>query len=421
MSNNFSPSERAAAQLLSRFPRTKAWMKKAYQWLNFRLGAKSPKWESPYILRSFEFEQKETFFGYYDKSPESPDGRYVLYHAVIPPSFQLPLPEEIAHIIVFDQWEDKVMMDVSTTSFNWQQGARAMWVSDDRFIFNDYNASDDRYIARLFSVKEKRLLRTFERAVYDLCGRMAVSLSFERLHQVRPEYGYRDRAGKTHGLEDDKNDGIFLMDMEKGVSHLFLSLSRIREVNPLPEMAEAKHWVNHLMMSPEGDQLIFLHRWKKGGKVFHRLLYTPLQEAAPRMLAEGIISHACWEGNQHIICYCTFEGMPGNYYHFDLENGSREVLGNHIPEPYGDGHPSVFGDWMLLDSYPDRRRVKHLLMRNLQTGEERILGRFFDPLKFFGPSRCDLHPRWSPDGRRIYFDSVHLGRRRLYSICLDES
>ena len=421
MSNNFNPTERAVAQLLSRFPRAKAWMKKAYQWLNFRFGAKRPKWESPYILRSFEFEQKETFFGYYDKSPESPDGRYVLYHAVNPPSFQLPLPEEIAHIIVFDQWEDQVVMDVSTTSFNWQQGARAMWVAADRFLFNDYNASDDRYVSRLFSVKEKRLIRTYDRPVYDLCGKLALSLSFERLQQLRPEYGYRDREGKVSGLEDEKKDGIFLMDLQNGASQLLLSLARIKDIMPLPTMDGAKHWVNHLMMSPGGHQLIFLHRWKKSGKVFHRLMHSSIEEAIPRVLADGIISHACWDGDQHIICYCTFEGMPGSYYRFDLRDGSRRVPADIIPEPYGDGHPSVLGDWMLTDSYPDRRRVKHLLMRHLHSGEERILGRFFDPMKFFGPSRCDLHPRWSPDGKRVYFDSVHEGRRRLYSICLDES
>ena len=37
-----------------------------------------------------------------------------------------------------------------------------------------------------------------------------------------------------------------------------------------------------------------------------------------------------------------------------------------------------------------------------------------------GPVRCDLHPRWSPDGRRVCFDSVHGGTRQMYVMDVSE-
>lgn len=37
-------------------------------------------------------------------------------------------------------------------------------------------------------------------------------------------------------------------------------------------------------------------------------------------------------------------------------------------------------------------------------------------LKFQGEGRCDLHPRFSQDGKYISFDSVMTGKRRQYYV-----
>jgi hypothetical protein len=42
---------------------------------------------------------------------------------------------------------------------------------------------------------------------------------------------------------------------------------------------------------------------------------------------------------------------------------------------------------------------------------------FFSPPEYRGESRCDLHPRYRPDGRSIVVDSVHGGDgRQMYLI-----
>ena len=35
-----------------------------------------------------------------------------------------------------------------------------------------------------------------------------------------------------------------------------------------------------------------------------------------------------------------------------------------------------------------------------------------------GDVRCDLHPRWSPDGKIVTVDSIHDGRRAIYQLDL---
>jgi len=52
----------------------------------------------------------------------------------------------------------------------------------------------------------------------------------------------------------------------------------------------------------------------------------------------------------------------------------------------------------------------------VETRELVELGRFFAPWRFDGENRCDLHPRWSPDGNCVSIDSSHEGVRMSYII-----
>jgi hypothetical protein len=44
------------------------------------------------------------------------------------------------------------------------------------------------------------------------------------------------------------------------------------------------------------------------------------------------------------------------------------------------------------------------------------LGRFVEPPEFRSGWRCDLHPRWSPRGDLIGFNSTRTGSRQVYVI-----
>jgi len=46
------------------------------------------------------------------------------------------------------------------------------------------------------------------------------------------------------------------------------------------------------------------------------------------------------------------------------------------------------------------------------------LGTFFVPEIYRGGLywRCDLHPRWRPDGKLLGFNSLHEGTRQVYVI-----
>jgi len=59
-------------------------------------------------------------------------------------------------------------------------------------------------------------------------------------------------------------------------------------------------------------------------------------------------------------------------------------------------------------------------MFNLKSKNLKKLGEFFQSFSFYGETRCDLHPRFSFDGRKVFFDSVHEGKRYLYMMELEK-
>ena len=48
------------------------------------------------------------------------------------------------------------------------------------------------------------------------------------------------------------------------------------------------------------------------------------------------------------------------------------------------------------------------------TGDWELLGTFHHEATPIGETRCDLHPRWSPDGAMVTVDSTHDGKRGIY-------
>jgi Tol biopolymer transport system component len=85
-----------------------------------------------------------------------------------------------------------------------------------------------------------------------------------------------------------------------------------------------------------------------------------------------------------------------------------------------DGHCTYlpgFGDrWILNDTYPDKERLQHPYLFDLNTRTRIPLGHFSSPKEYNGEVRCDTHPRCSPDGTKVVIDSPHNGGRQMYLI-----
>lgn len=73
--------------------------------------------------------------------------------------------------------------------------------------------------------------------------------------------------------------------------------------------------------------------------------------------------------------------------------------------------------WLLSDTYPDAQTHERILfLYDMQTGRRHDLGSFYADPHLSKENRCDLHPRWSRDGRQVCIDSVHEKGRQMHIV-----
>lgn len=353
----------------------------------------------------------EYLFGYYDKCPWSDDGRYLLALKVKNAASEADStkPAEVVRISVADKSVEKLAV---THSWNVQQGCMAQWLSDTEILYNDFR--DGKYCAIVLNLdtKAERLL---DMPVYAMSAdrKTALTLDFSRLHRLRPGYGYANITETTKGDKCPDKTCIWKIDIASGRAEPLLKYTDFANFETRPEMKNAEHKVNHLMISPDGSRFIVLHRWFQNKVKYTRLVTCNMDGTDMYNLSDDdFVSHCCWKNNQEILSYLSKKDGGKGYY---LMKDKSQEFNRCWSSLVMDGHPtySYDGSKVVTDTYPDRRRIQSLYV---MTGKRvKRIARVFSPFKYGGDTRCDLHPRWSKDGKRICFDASFGGKR---SVCV---
>lgn len=416
---NFVTIEAWGKRTFEQYPFIKHSAKRVYQLLSYAFSNERIKAEGD-MERITPCDGFEYYYGYYDKSPWNATGRYMIALRVRQ-AYKSVAPKERGMVILIDTQNNNRIIEVGKTdSWNVQQGCMAQWLGPDfntRLIYNDFR--NDRYCSVIFNVQKMKEEQVLPMPVYDVAkdGCFALTLDFNRLHRMRPGYGYGNLPEKTKDMLCPDETCIWKMDIPSGKTTPLFKYTEMAAFEPDESMKGAAHKVNHLMISPNGKRFMVLHRWFDKGRKHTRLVTCNVDKTDMYNLSDDVfVSHCYWKNDNKILSFLRKRETGVHYY---LLKDKSKDYNMYWPQLDTDGHCSYSpdGKWIITDTYPNRKRLASVYLCK-EDGYCKRIARVFAPFRYDNDCRCDLHPRWSRDGKKVCIDSVHEGKRALYVIPL---
>ena len=386
-------------------------LKNGLKWVYQRLfsGLSSSSVETDLSLT----ERPQAFFGFHDKSPWSNDGALLLGHEAPGDGTGEAWKDGCPiGILLFEgeRWTHSTRV-ARTRAWNWQQGAQLQWMGPGReIVFNDFRDGANVGVIYDLDTGRERVLPSPVAAVSP-DGQRYASVCFETFGRAMDGYGYA--FGETGATSPVDPATLILQGREGGERRVTLADVPTR-IEP-SEDPDRIDFFSHCLFSPEGERVLFLRRQSRPNRRLRSELFSVHVDdgAIRRVEFENMVSHFTWLGPETILAYANTRSGGDGFYVADAASGEVTPW---VPHPDGrDGHPHAppDGNRVVFDTYPDRARRQHLYLWDRGAGPPREIASLFSPMKFWGTSRVDLHPRIRADGTFIAFDAGRRGTRSL--------
>ena len=358
------------------------------------------------------------FFGYYDVAAFDAGGRFHLYHRVGFMDRQ-PTREDSAELGLIDIETQAKISLAETTAWNFQQGAMLQWnpaAPDNEVVYNVRVGETYRAVIKNIETRNERMLE-MPVAALDPKGRYALSINFSRVFDFRPGYGYPGIVDANRNQEAPEDDGVFRMDMLTGKSALVLSLQQIHRLlqDTGSVVKNGKLVINHITCNTDGSRFVLLARnFPEPGKPWGTAAITADAYGNDPYVLNGysMTSHYHWRDEQHLLAYAKHAEGDQLYMLCDKSQEYEIIDRDYFKS---DGHCSYAPDrkQILYDSYPVNN-YRHLYVYDVHKCKGCKLASLYSVPVSDGEIRCDLHPRWHPNGKLISFDSTHENQRHIY-------
>lgn len=359
-------------------------------------------------------------------------------------------------------------------SWNWQQGAMLQWLpgngNENKVIFN---RSDGEHLrSRIVDIQtgEKK---DIDWPVYGITpdGNKSITLELERSYWCRA-YHYQSIANPVQEGRVIDSDGIFEIDLNNNSRKRIVNIAEIISICNEPEFDAQKHWLEHIMISPDGTKFCFLHRYSPIDNVFYyttRLFVCDIDGSNIQLMGNPNSidrSHFGWAEDNSFVIYSYKKGffsktpglsailhtkpinlkhlfcrsylaicarLPKPIYHRLANTGSlyqyfrQSASGKYQLDSNWnykafeiDGHPSFTKDcrYMITDTYPGKDGYQRLIAFDRITRKSVTLATHYANL-WGNPASCDLHPKLSSNNDYVVVDSAFCDKHHMVVYKID--
>lgn len=364
---------------------------------------------------------------YFGINSWSKDYRYI---SVLETDINGRLPEEgeTCTLGVVDLEDGNKFIPVAETrTWNFQEAAMCFWIpwADNTLLYNDMR--DGKFVSVMLDWKtgEERIVPWPVSAVSN-DGEWAISINYARLRLARPDYGYpgggQDARAEISWPEDD---GLWLVNLRTGEGKLIVSIASMREQMTRMEDPKGLAYFCHTIISKSAKRIFWLARTVENldsqGTVskWQTTAFTCDLDGGNvrRCFPDGWGgSHFNWLDDETLAVTVLWENQL--YGHVVFKVGEEEKvqhLGAGIFDYDGHCIWSPNGEFISSDGYWNEYGYRTWALMRVKDQAIMPLGSFWIPEDYRDIyTRCDLHPRWRPDGKQLGFNSVHEGSRQVY-------
>jgi len=373
---------------------------------------------------------------FYDTSPISPSGRYLAVTR-LPFEDRLPSPGDVADIVVVDLVEGGHRIVARTRGWDSQLGAQAQWGSEDAALY--YNDVDPgRWTPfgvrfNVFTGESRPLKGTVYMVAPD--GRSVASPCLRRMSRTQRGYGVvvpDEHVPENRADRPAEDDGITITDAATGRARLLVSLAEIVRETGLPAAGpgEGALYGFHVKWNSRGDRLMYVvRRLGEKGRLASHLVTMNADGSGLRVAATwqpGQGNHPNWSADgKAILMNRNPAGDRMHFVTFKPDGSDLRIVADRCA---GSGHPTEHPSGNILtDAY---------LWDGIPVKDGKVPLRWIDPVANretaiayvgadAGPDgladlRLDPHPAWDRTFRRITFNGILDGERRVFVADLSE-